>query len=204
MDWEKMNIGDIGWRLVTKNQQQYLGPQVAAWRMEIKPRAAAFRQADHRDHAAGRRRAPTCSRPPWPAATPATSCSGSTTRRSSRSRWRARRITSWPTPASGRPVAKANVEFFGWRQEWRGAEPRANVLVKEFAELTDADGQLITDAEHAAAPIPVAHHGHHARRPAWPTWVSPTSGTAALRSRSTTRPRSIRSPTGRSIGPIRR
>ena len=48
--------------------------------------------------------------------------------------------------ASGKPIAKANMEFFGWRQERRPGKntPRSYiVLTKNFAEYTDADGQLI-------------------------------------------------------------
>ncbi|MGA2257949.1 MAG: hypothetical protein ABSG53_25065 [Thermoguttaceae bacterium] len=42
MDWQKMNIGDLGYRLVTENQKQYLGEKIASWRMEIKPRPRHF------------------------------------------------------------------------------------------------------------------------------------------------------------------
>ena len=47
---------------------------------------------------------------------------------------------------SGKPVAKANVEFFGWvhKQQQNG---RGETLVKDFAEYTDADGQVILDTE---------------------------------------------------------
>ena len=78
-----------GWS--QKNQKQYLGQQVAA--VEAGPRAAGepLRQAGHGHHAAPEGRGRICSRPRWPAATPASSSSGSTTRPSSRSRWTARR-----------------------------------------------------------------------------------------------------------------
>ena len=59
--------------------------------------------------------------------------------------------------ASGTPVAKAEVEFFGWRQEWRQPN-HFEVFTKQFAEYTDADGQLLMDPKRAAARIPVAHH----------------------------------------------
>src|SRR5262249_43569224 len=45
---------------------------------------------------------------------------------------------------TGRPIEKANVEFFGWRQEQ--VAPNQNnfrVLTKNFAEFTDADGQVM-------------------------------------------------------------
>ena len=42
LDWQKINIGDIGYRLVQENQQQYLGAKVAAWDLELKPRSRHF------------------------------------------------------------------------------------------------------------------------------------------------------------------
>ncbi len=44
---------------------------------------------------------------------------------------------------SGRPVAKANVEFFGWRQMFLQGPRRYEVTTKQFAEYSDADGQVI-------------------------------------------------------------
>src|SRR5262249_26587960 len=40
VDWNQINIGDIGTRLVYHNQTQYLGEKVAAWDMDLKPRPA--------------------------------------------------------------------------------------------------------------------------------------------------------------------
>ena len=143
MNWERMNVGDIGWRLVTKNQEQYVGAQVASWRMEIKPRTRHF---DKRI---------TVATPLQKAGAyliKATMAGGNTSY-----------IIVWlndtsivkkpldakayyfvADAASGNPVPKANVEFFGWRHEWRGSN-NVEVLVKQFAEFADADGQLLTD-----------------------------------------------------------
>src|SRR5438105_6997896 len=33
-----MNIGNIGYRLVDRNEQQYLGAKAAAWNLDLKPR----------------------------------------------------------------------------------------------------------------------------------------------------------------------
>ena len=46
---------------------------------------------------------------------------------------------------TGKPVAKANVEFFGWRQIYHNKPSRHEVVTKQFAEFTDADGQVIPD-----------------------------------------------------------
>ena len=40
LDWERLNIGNIGYRLVEKQQTQYLGDKVASWEVELKPRPA--------------------------------------------------------------------------------------------------------------------------------------------------------------------
>ncbi len=49
--------------------------------------------------------------------------------------------------ASGKPIAKANVEFFGWQQLYHNNPPGHDVNTKQFAEFTDADGQIITDPQ---------------------------------------------------------
>ena len=38
LDWNKINISEIGQRLVQENQLQYVGPRVAAWELELTPR----------------------------------------------------------------------------------------------------------------------------------------------------------------------
>jgi len=77
VDWRKVNIGNIGYRLIHQNQKQYVGAEVAS------PHPCSVP-------------APICSRPRCATAIPAISSSGSTTRHWSKSRWTARRITSWP------------------------------------------------------------------------------------------------------------
>ncbi len=44
---------------------------------------------------------------------------------------------------SGRPISKANLEFFGYRQQQIGNTGQFNVETANFAEFTDADGQLV-------------------------------------------------------------
>src|SRR5262249_14998403 len=38
LDWNQINLADIGHRLVDQNQVQYLGEKVASWNLELKPR----------------------------------------------------------------------------------------------------------------------------------------------------------------------
>ena len=206
LDWQKMNIGDLGYRLVTENQKQYLGEKVASWRMEIKPRPQHF---DKRV---------TVATPLQKAGAyllKAHMIDGNTSY-----------IILWLNDTSiakkpldqkawyfvadavtGAPVPKANVEFFGWQQRWQ-APNRTEILVKDFAEFTDAEGQLIMDRATQPADyqwlIIATTPPDAGRGGAWPTWVSPASGMRSATTPPTTRPRSTRSPTGPSIAPTSR
>ncbi len=46
---------------------------------------------------------------------------------------------------TGAPLPNVNVEFFGWRQEYREPAKRHDVLTKNFAETTNPEGQIIPD-----------------------------------------------------------
>lgn len=145
LEWERVNIDNLGWRLIHRNQRQYLRGQVAAWKRELTPRENHF---DRRI---------TVSTPLQKAGAylvTARMAGGNTTH-----------IVVWVADtaiakkpldaktwyfvadaATGSPIAKANVEFFGWKQEHR-APNRIEILTKEFAEFTDAQGQVTLDAQ---------------------------------------------------------
>ncbi len=140
-DRQKVDIGNIGYRLIHQDQKQYIGAEVARWKMMVKPRQAHF---DKRV---------TITTPLQRAGAyllTAKMRDGNTSY-----------IVIWlndtalvkkpldgatyyfvADAASGRPLAKANLEFFGWRQEHVQAR-QYRIDVKQFAEFTDADGQLI-------------------------------------------------------------
>ena len=42
LDWQKFNVGDIGYRLVEQGEKQYVGKQVAAWDVDLSPRDRHF------------------------------------------------------------------------------------------------------------------------------------------------------------------
>ncbi len=42
LNWEQVNIQDVGWRLVQKDQKQYIGKQAAKWEMPLEPREKHF------------------------------------------------------------------------------------------------------------------------------------------------------------------
>ena len=48
---------------------------------------------------------------------------------------------------TGKPVAKANVEFFGWQHSSRSITADRRLIFKDFAEYTDADGQVMLDLQ---------------------------------------------------------
>jgi len=160
LDWNKINIGDIGHRLVEANEQQYVGAKVADWDLELAPREKHF---DKRI---------TVTTPLQKAGAylvTAKMADGNTGR-----------IILWladtaivKKPLSGKayyyvgdavtgaPVPKANVEFFGYRQK---QEVQGKTRINRFriettnsAELTDADGQVT----HPRGPagLPGFHHG---------------------------------------------
>ena len=105
---------------------------------------------------------------------------------------------------TGQPIAKANVEFFGWQQHLSRQAAAARRHHQAIRRITDADGQVIPDPQQQPHDYPVAHHRPDRRGPVRLSrlhrrLVRPTGTTP-----STTPRRSTRSPTGRSIGPSRR
>jgi hypothetical protein len=142
LEWEKLDIANLGYRLVEKNQKQYLGRQVAQWKMELKPRESHF---DKR----------------VTVATPLTKA-GAYLLTAKMAQGNTCFIIIWVADTaivkkpisdqtyyfaadavSGRPIAKANLEFFGYQQFYYDKPPRHEIRIKQFAELTDADGQVI-------------------------------------------------------------
>lgn len=150
LDWRKVNIGNIGYRILEEQQQKgdpqkYLGRQVAQWHLDLDP------QAKHFD------RRITVTTPLEKAGAywvTAKMADGNTSH-----------IVLWVADAAiakkpldgktyyfvadavtGKPIAHANLEFFGYWMQWR-QNNRTEILIKQFAEFTDADGQVITTPE---------------------------------------------------------
>ncbi len=142
LDHQRMTIDDVGWRLVQKNGKKYLGERLAAWSLDLEPAAG------HQD------RRITVATPLQRAGAyllVARLQDGNTSR-----------IVLWVADTAivkkrldggqwylvadavtGAPVEKANVEFFGYRQEQVEGTRRHNVLTRSFARLTDAAGQIV-------------------------------------------------------------
>jgi len=145
LDWDQLNLENVGYRIVEQNQQKYLGEQVAAWKLDLEPREKHFDKRVTVKTQIERAGAYLLT---------AKMADGNTSR-----------IILWlndtaiankpldgkawyfvADAASGKPLAKANVEFFGWRQEHRQGR-QYELLVEDFAEFTDADGQVTLDSK---------------------------------------------------------
>jgi len=145
VDWNRMNIGNLGYTLVHEKKSEYLGEKVANWSLDLKPRPAHF---DARV---------TVSTPLQKAGAyyvTAKMADGNTTH-----------IVLWvadtaivkkPMPnqtyyyvgdaQTGAPIAKANVEFFGFRHNYNDPK-RPRIDVMNFAEFADAEGQILASVK---------------------------------------------------------
>ena len=141
--WQNFSIGDIGYRLVTEHQKQYLGRQVVQWELPLKPRAGHFDQRI------------TVSTPLQKAGAyllTAKMAGGNTSyiivwladTAIVHKQLQGKNYYYVADAAGGAPVPKAEVEFFGWRQEFRQPN-QYEIVTKQFAEYADADGQLLMD-----------------------------------------------------------
>ncbi len=140
LDWNKFNIQDVGYRIVTNNEAKYVGEVVATWKLDLtlKP--------EHLDSVVK--------------VTTPLQKAGAYLLRAKVDGGHNSRVVVWIADAAivrkpldgqslhfvadavtGQPIAKANVEFFGWRQEQ--VEQRSKVRTINFAEFTDVNG-LIT------------------------------------------------------------
>ncbi len=143
LDWNKLNIANIGYQLVQDDQQKYLGEAVAAWELDLEPRENHF---DRRI---------TVSTPLQKAGAymvTAQMVDGNVSK-----------IVLWVSDTaivrkqldgkvlyyvadavSGKPIDAANLEFFGWQQRHLGGN-RYQVVTTNFAEFTNADGITTPD-----------------------------------------------------------
>jgi uncharacterized protein YfaS (alpha-2-macroglobulin family) len=150
LDWSQMDISNVGYQLVTKNQTKYLHQQVAAWDLELSPRANHF---DRRI---------TVTTPLQQA--------GAYLLTGTLQDGNISRIVLWVADTAiikkpldqqayyyvadavhGQPLAKVNLEFFGYRQNWiENSAPHTGheeITTRNFAEFTDANGQLMLQPE---------------------------------------------------------
>ncbi|MCP4375763.1 MAG: alpha-2-macroglobulin, partial [bacterium] len=141
--WQKTNISHIGYRLMKGDDKKYIDKKVAEWDLDVKPRDGHF---DKRI---------TVTTPLQKA--------GAYLLTAKMADGNLSRIIIWVSDTaivkkpldkktwyyvadavSGKPLAKANVEFFGWRRNYTNTQGRrrSKTLTKNFAEFTNADGQI--------------------------------------------------------------
>ncbi|HEX6984299.1 MAG TPA: MG2 domain-containing protein, partial [Planctomycetaceae bacterium] len=138
LDWRKINVEDIGYRLVAENETKYLGETVATWSEALDP------PADHFDDQVG-------------VETPL-SKAGVYLLTAKMEGGNEGRVIVWMTDTAivrkplddanlyfvadattGGPVPNATVEFFGW-QHRQLDNGRAAILTSRFAATTDENG----------------------------------------------------------------
>ncbi len=145
LDWNHLNIADIGARLVQQDQSQYVLKRAAAWDLELTPREHHF---DRRV---------TVATPLQRAGAYLVSAKMEGGNTSYIVMWIAdtaivrkpmdKQIYCFVADAvTGQPIPKANVEFFGYQQQWIN-DPitragRSIVNTADSAEFTDADGEV--------------------------------------------------------------
>jgi uncharacterized protein YfaS (alpha-2-macroglobulin family) len=142
LDWNRINVGNIGFRLVQQNEVQYLGDKVASWDVELKPRP------NHIDDRIT-------------VATPMEKA-GAYLVKAKMQDGNVSRILVWVSDTvilkkqlegqsfyyvadavTGEPVAKADMNFFGYKQTWLGNFNNWRIDTTESNGVTDADGQIV-------------------------------------------------------------
>ncbi|MBI3821611.1 MAG: alpha-2-macroglobulin, partial [Planctomycetes bacterium] len=147
IDWNKVNVQNIGQRLIWENQAQYITGKVAEWKSDLKPRP---------NHVDDRITFDAPIKKAGAYLITAQMADGNLSR-----------IVVWISDTiivkkqldgkslyfvadaeTGAPVPNAQVEFFGWRSEQ--IAPNVNnfkVVTTKFTEKSDKDGQVIVGAD---------------------------------------------------------
>jgi len=147
LDRNRARISSIGYRLMRVDDKKYVDRKVASWDLDLEPRPAHF---DKRI---------TVTTPLQKAGAYLLTAKMADGNLSRIILWLADTAIvkkpldkkTWYYVAdavTGQPVARANVEFFGWRQKYIGTrgQRRYNTETRNFAEFTNADGQITLDA----------------------------------------------------------
>ena len=146
LDWNRMQIDNIGYRIVQQNEEKYRGERVATWDLDLDPRPEHF---DRRI-----------------TVTTPLQTAGAYLVVGKMKDGNVSRIILWlddtviakkqlngkawyyvADARTGAPVAGANVEFFGWRQEQVPNARQWRAVTSKFAEFSGEDGQIIPDTK---------------------------------------------------------
>lgn len=142
LNGEQFDIENIGWRVIQQNQRKYVGDRVASWTEKLEPRDDHFdkritittplKNAGAYLVTARVTDGNTCHIVLWVADTAIV-----------QKPLADKTLYYVGDAVSGEPVASANVEFFGFRQEPTNDNQRFRIITTNFAERTDANGQVI-------------------------------------------------------------
>lgn len=147
LDWNQTNIDNLGYRLVVEGQEKYLGREAGRWSLELEPRERHF---DRRV-----------------SVTTPLQQAGAYLVTAKMEGGNEHHVVVWladaaivkkplagkalyylADAASGQPLAKRHVEFFGYRQEPDESRPnRYRIATRSFAEFTDGDGMITLAAD---------------------------------------------------------
>ncbi|UCD80120.1 MAG: hypothetical protein JSW26_01415, partial [Desulfobacterales bacterium] len=146
LDWNKVRIDDIGWRLVHENQTRYIGTKVADWDIELEPderhwdRRVTVNLPEPLDQAGaylliGKIRGGNAARIiVWVSNTALIK------------KPLDKQVLYYAADAvNGNPLGGTDVEFFGYRTRQLKGKNRYQILYKEFLRRTDKDGRIILD-----------------------------------------------------------
>ncbi|MEZ6092967.1 MAG: MG2 domain-containing protein [Pirellulaceae bacterium] len=144
-DWQRIQIGNLGYQILQDNYKKYVGKSVATWSVDLEPRE------NHLD------RRVTITTPLQKA--------GAYLLRAKMKDGNETDIVLWVADtsivekridngtlfiladaATGSPLPGMNVEFFGWNSKWNEQKKRNDIVTRNFAEVSDKDGFLQTDA----------------------------------------------------------
>ena len=114
LDWQKLDISDIGTRLVVLDQKQYVGRSVARWDLDLVPRPAHF---DRRITVTTplQKAAPTCSTAQMEGGNQSRVVVWLDDTVIVKKRLHAKTYYFVADSRTGQPIAGAGVDFFGWR-----------------------------------------------------------------------------------------
>ncbi|HVJ66543.1 MAG TPA: MG2 domain-containing protein, partial [Caulifigura sp.] len=144
LDWQQVQLDQVGYRLVQQNQLRYLDGRNAQWTVDLDPRESHFDR---------RTTITTPLQKPGAYLVTAKLDGGNVSRivvwvADTAIVKKAINGGAWSFLAdavSGAAIPNVDVEFFGWRHEYRDQGRRHDVIVKNFAEKTDANGQIVPD-----------------------------------------------------------
>lgn len=142
IQYERFNIENLGWRIVQHKQTKYVGKRVATWTEKLEPRP------DHLD----KRVTVTTPLKNAGAYLLTSRVKGGNTNKIVL--WVAdtaivqKQLSGKPyyyvgDAVTGEPIADANVEFFGYRQQRIENQQKYRVLTTNFADKSGADGELV-------------------------------------------------------------